>query len=97
MDERFARMGHGFRPVRLQPWKVWALAAVGGALSLAVAVAVAGLFLILVPILLLGGLAAKLLLGWGRHDQRQPDQAGPPGVIEGHYEVIAVERERRRT
>ena len=88
MDERFLRGGFPFRVVRLQPWKVWALAAVGGALALAVMVAVAGLFLILVPVLLIGGLVAKLLLGTG--GRQPPRRAGGVEVIEGRYEVVDV-------
>ena len=62
MDERFPR-GFDMRLVRLQPWKVWALAAVGGAVALAFMIALAGLLLILVPVFLIAGLVAKLLLG----------------------------------
>lgn len=96
MDERFRR-GFDVRMIRLQPWKVWTLAAVGGALALAVTVAVAGLFLLLVPILLVGGLVAKLLLGTGNSRSRPPRAPSPPGVIEGHYEVVEVRRDRPRT
>jgi hypothetical protein len=93
MDERLSRGDFPFRVVRLQPWKVWALAAVGGALALAVMVAVAGLFLILVPVVLIGGLVAKLLLGGT--GGRQPPRRSATGaeVIEGRYEVVDVRRE----
>jgi hypothetical protein len=92
-QERFGRGGFEFRMVRLQPWKVWALAAVGGALALAVMVAMAGLFLILVPVLLVGGLVARLLLGSPRARPPAPrDPAARPDVIEGRYEVVDVRR-----
>jgi hypothetical protein len=98
MDERFRRAGFDIRMVRLQPWKVWLLVAVGGALALTLAIAVAGLMLILVPLFLLGGLVAKLLLGGGDGGQRRPGTARqtPPGVVEGRYEVLQVSPERER-
>src|ERR671913_57367 len=99
MDERFRRAGFDIRMVRLQPWKVWLLVAVGGALALTLAIAVAGLMLILAPLFLLGGLVAKLLLGGGGGGgQRRPGAArqAPPGVVEGRYEVLEVSPERER-
>jgi hypothetical protein len=96
MDERFRRAGFDTRLIRLQPWKVWALAAVGGALALAVTVAMAGLFLILLPILLVAGFAARLLLGSGKARPAPRQQPGRPDVIEGHYEVVEVRRENVR-
>lgn len=90
MDERFQR-GFGIRMIRLQPWKVWTLAAVGGAVTLAVIVALAGMALILVPVLLVSGLVAKLVLGTGA--RRPKPAAGRPDVIEGRYEVVEVRRD----
>jgi hypothetical protein len=97
MNERFPR-GFDPRVVRLQPWKVWALAAVGGAVALALMVAVAGVLLVVVPVILLAGLVAKLLLGTGRPrtpgTPNEPRPPGRPGVIEGRYEVVEVRRDR---
>jgi hypothetical protein len=90
MDERFQR-GFDIRMVRLQPWKVWALAVVGGAVILAVIVALAGMALILVPVLLVSGLVAKLVLGTSA--RRPKPTAGSPDVIEGRYEVVEVRRD----
>jgi hypothetical protein len=92
MDERFQR-GFDIRMVRLQPWKVWTLAVVGGAVTLAVIVALAGMALILVPILLVSGLVAKLVLGTSA--RRPKPTAGRPEVIEGRYEVVEVRRDSR--
>ena len=94
MHERFQRPGVDFRMVRLQPWKLWLLAAVGGTVVLALAVTVAGLFLILFPIVLLAGLITRLLLRGSKGRRPQPKPNGQPGVIEGHYEVIEVETGR---
>ncbi len=93
MDERFPR-GFDARIVRLQPWKVWALAAVGGAVALAVMVAVAGVMLVVVPVLLLAGLVAKLVLGFGARRPARPAASGRPEMIEGRYEVLEVRRDR---
>ena len=90
MDDRFARPGIQFRAVRLQPWKVWALAAVGGLVAVAVIAALAGLFLILVPVFLVAGLAARLLLGMRSQPARPRRQPGAPDVIEGRYEIVGV-------
>jgi hypothetical protein len=93
MHERFARSGFDVRMFRLQPWKVWALAAVGAVLAVTVVVAMAGLLLILVPALLVGGLVARLLLGSGPKRAAPPPRPGRPEVLEGRYEVIEVRRE----
>jgi hypothetical protein len=92
MNDRFPRGAFDVRMVRLQPWKVWLLVAMGGALALAVTVAVAGAMLILVPLFLLAGLVAKLLLGGGRSRPPEP-RAGRPDLIEGRYEVLDVSRQ----
>ena len=64
----------------------------------ALAVAVAGLFLILVPLFLVGGLVARFLLrGSAEPMPRQP--SGRPDVIEGRYEVVELregDEHRRR-
>ena len=93
MSQQFKRVGFDVRMVRLQPWKLWLLVAVGGALTLALAVAMAGLFLILVPLFLVGGLVARLLLRGGTTPAAgRPSEA--PDVIEGRYEVLDPPRER---
>lgn len=97
MNERFPR-GFDPRMVRLQPWKVWALAAIGGAVAIALMVAVAGVLLIVVPVILIAGLVAKLLLGSSlRRASKAPGEPRPPGrpgTIEGRYEVVEVRRDR---
>ncbi|MFO1074306.1 MAG: hypothetical protein U1E17_16810 [Geminicoccaceae bacterium] len=90
MDKRFARNGFEFRSFGLQPWKVWALAIVGGAVLVTAMVALAGLMLVLVPVVLLAGLAARLLLGSGRGPMAARRAPQRPDVIEGRYEVVEV-------
>ena len=92
MNDRFLRGGFDVRMVRLPPWKVWLLVATGGALALALTLAVAGAMLILVPLFLLAGFVAKLLLGGGR-SRPQATRTGRPDLIEGRYEVLDVSRE----
>ena len=94
MDNASRRGGFEMRMVRLQPWKIWLLAAVGAGVALALTVAVAGLFLILVPVVLIGGFVAKLVLGSALKPATRANSAGPE-VIEGHYQVIEVERRQR--
>ncbi|MEK0083629.1 hypothetical protein [Benzoatithermus flavus] len=94
MHERFRRGSFDVRMVRLQPWKVWALAAVGAVFVLTVLIAMASLLVILVPVALVGGLVAKLLLGTSTR-RPAPAPRGRPDVIEGRYEVIEVHREPR--
>ena len=89
MDKRFAR-GFEFRSFGVQPWKVWALAIVGGVLAVTVMAALAGLMLILVPVFLVAGLAARLLLGQGRRRAATRPDMARPDVIEGRYEVVEV-------
>lgn len=95
MNQQFRRVGYDARLIRLQPWKLWLLAAMGGALALTLAVVVAGMFLILVPLLVLGGFVARLLLrGSAAPASRRP--SGTPDVIEGRYEVLDPPRDRTR-
>ena len=95
MEERLRSGGIDMRVVRLQPWKVWLLVAVGAGLAVTLTLLVAGMFLILVPLFLIGGLVAKLVLGGSRAPAAKP-RAGRPDVIEGHYEVVNVDRQPSR-
>ena len=95
MEERLRSGGIGVRVVRLQPWKIWLLVAVGAGLAVTLTLLVAGMFLILVPLFLIGGLVAKLVLGTSRVPAAKPP-AGRPDVIEGHYEVLNVDRHPSR-
>lgn len=94
MHERFRRGSFDVRMVRLQPWKAWALAATGAVFVLTVLIAMASFLVILLPVALVGGLVAKLLLGTGTR-RPSPPSRGQPEVIEGRYEVIEVHREPR--
>lgn len=94
MDEASRRGGLEMRMVRLQPWKLWLLMAIGAGIALALTVAVAGLFLILVPVILIGGFVAKLVLGSAVRPTANAGRTGPE-VIEGQYQVVEVERHRR--
>lgn len=99
MDERFQRAGIDFRLVRLPRWKLWLLAGLGGTIVLVLALTVAGLFLILFPLVLIAGFVARLVLGGGRRvrprpDHQRPPQQNQPEVLEGHYEVVEVRQGR---
>ena len=85
MDPYTRRVGFDVRTFRLQPWKVWALAATGALLAIAVAIAMAGLLLVLVPALVIAGLVGRLILG---RSARKSRPTGRPSVIDGQYEVI---------
>ncbi|MGD9510262.1 MAG: hypothetical protein AB7I59_01585 [Geminicoccaceae bacterium] len=87
MNPHTRRAGFDVRTFRLQPWKVWALAATGAALAITLAIAMAGLLLILVPVLLIAGLVGRLILGRSARPVR-PGPARDASVIEGQYEVI---------
>ena len=94
MDGASRRGGLEMRMVRLQPWKLWLLTAIGAGVALALTVAVAGLFLILVPVVLIGGFVAKLVLGSALRPAANAGRRGPE-VIEGQYQVVEVERQQR--
>lgn len=91
MEERLRIGGLDARVVRLQPWKIWLLVAVGAGLAVTLTVVVAGMFLILVPLFVLGGLVAKLVLG-GIRPTPPKERQGRAEVIEGRYEVLDVDR-----
>ena len=94
MDNASLRCGFEMRMVRLQPWKIWLLTAIGAGVALTLTAAVAGLFLILVPVVLIGGFVAKLVLGSALKPATRANGAGPE-VIEGRYQVMEVERRQR--
>ena len=95
MDPFTRRIGFEVRTFRLQPWKLWLLVATGIALAVTLAVAMAGLLLILVPAVLVSGLVARLLLGSGAAPTPRK-QEGPP-VLEGRYEVVEPTARRRES
>ena len=95
MDAYSRRIGFDMRTIRLQPWKIWALAIVGVALTVTLAIAMAGLLLILVPALLIAGFVGRLILGRGARSV-PPRPAPGASVIEGQYEVIEGPQRRWR-
>ena len=95
MDPFTRRIGFEVRTFRLQPWKLWLLVATGIALAVTLAIAMAGLLLILVPAVLISGLVARLLLGSGA--ARTPRKHEGPPVLEGRYEVVEPTARRRES
>jgi hypothetical protein len=74
---------------RFPRWKVTALAVLGIALGVMLALVAASLFIIIVPILLVGGLLARFIAGIGRPSPASaPDQAADGVVIDGDYRII---------
>ena len=94
MDPFTGRMRLDARVIRLTPWKLWTLVAVGGGITVALAIAVAGLLLILIPVLLGAGLIGRFLLGRPPTPPTRPRHAGD--VIDGEYEVLPATTERDR-
>ena len=66
-------------------WRVALAVAIALAVALALAVLVSGLFLIVLPVVLVGAIAARFL---GRRVAPRPDSE----VIEAEYEVIEDDR-----
>ena len=71
------------RAGRVPFWRVAIVLIVACALALALALLVSGLFLVLLPVIVVGGLALRFM---GRHGTDAP-RAGPQ-TIEAEYEVI---------
>jgi hypothetical protein len=73
------------RAGRVPFWRVAVAAAIAVAVALALALLVSGLFLILLPVIVVGAIAARLL---GRRVARAPRAE----FIEAEYEVIEEQR-----
>ena len=78
------------RAGRVPFWRVAVAAAIAVAVALALALLVSGLFLILLPVIVVGAIAARLL---GRRVAPRPASE----VIEAEYEVIEESRDGDRT
>ena len=81
--------GFNLRLAPLPTWRTYLLALVGGTIAITLAVTAAGLFLVLLPVVLVAGVVDRMLLGW----QQKPGQPICRGaVFEGRYEVVEVKR-----
>ncbi|HVV93579.1 MAG TPA: hypothetical protein VHD15_09190 [Hyphomicrobiales bacterium] len=79
-DLRFSRLG-------IAPWKLVLAAAVVAALAITALLIATGIFLVVIPILAVAGLASRLFAG-----REPPRRDGPPGagpLIEGDYRVLS--------
>jgi hypothetical protein len=83
--------------VRALSWRtILTLAVVGAILAavlLATLVAAAGLFVLLLPVFVIGGLLGRFFV---KREARRP-QRPHDGVIEGHYEIVATETDYRES
>lgn len=89
MRRTHAREIFMLRVGRVPFWRIAIVLAVAFVLALALAVLVSGLFLILLPVILIGAIAARFM---GRRVARTDRD-----VIEGEYEVIAEDLADDRT
>lgn len=91
MVGRDPRFGAGFRVVRLPRWQVWLVAAVALALTVTLAIVAAGVFLLVLPVVLIAGVGYHLWTKW-----RGQRPAGRPGdmIIDADYSIISREDER---
>jgi hypothetical protein len=70
-------------------WKIAALGVLGVALGVMLALLMAGLFIVLIPVLLIGGIAARFLMGPARHKQPPaPPGASEATIIDGDYKIV---------
>jgi hypothetical protein len=81
--------GMRVRYLGIAPWKLWLAAAGLAALAIAVLTIATGIFLVVVPVVLLAGFAARLFAGHARPPvaPRGPGRGGP--LIEGEYTVVS--------
>jgi hypothetical protein len=92
--ETFRRGGTGSAGlVHLLSWRGILALAIGGALVIATLVAAAGLFVLLLPLFLIIGFVGRFMLGRKPKEPAARPEHRP--VLEGHYEIVEPEEERR--
>jgi hypothetical protein len=85
------RFGPQMRIVRLSRWQLWLAAAVGLALVVTLAIVAAGVFLVVLPVVVVAGLGYHLWMKW--RGQRPEGRAGDM-VIDAEYSIVRRENER---
>ncbi|KZE28387.1 hypothetical protein AVW15_06160 [Chelatococcus daeguensis] len=85
------RFGPQMRIVRLSRWQLWLAAAVGLALVVTLAIVAAGVFLVVLPVVVVAGLGYHLWMKW--RGQRPGGRAGDM-VIDAEYSIVRREDER---
>ena len=83
--------GMRVRYLGIAPWKLWLAAAGLVALAIAVLTIATGIFLVVVPLLLLAGFAARLFAGRAVPRPPAPQHGRRDGgtLIEGEYTVVS--------
>ncbi len=98
MDFRY-RDGSGIRTINVPQWAIAILAALAFALGLSVVVLGFGLFLLIVPLLIIAGIIARWRLRrMLREAERRASEGGGPGgsgAIEVEYRVVEERTETR--
>ena len=89
MDQRFAYRAFQVRPGAPGSWQGWLALALGGAAVAALLLVFGLVFLLLVPVFAIAGVAGRWWLG-RKLRQAAEAQRRQSGVIEGQYEVIDV-------
>lgn len=98
MNRQFQFRGFQGRGVQLGGWRAIVAMALAGALGVALLLTLGLLLLVLVPVFLVLGFAARWWLGRELKKQmaRRPAPSSPGAVaLEGDYEVVEVERVMR--
>lgn len=85
------RFGPQIQILRLSRWQLWLAAAVGLALVVTLAIVAAGVFLVVLPVVVVAGLGYHLWMKW-----RGPRPAGRADdmVIDAEYTIVHREEER---
>lgn len=81
--------GMRMRYFGIAPWKLWLAAAGLAALAIAVLTIATGIFLVVVPIMLVAGFAARLFAGSARRPAAPRRSARDGQLIEGEYTVVS--------
>jgi len=82
--------------IRLKSWQFWLAVAIALTLIFTLAIVAASAFLIVLPIVVIVGLAYRLAdrLGWRKRPEPRRPQS--PDVIDGDYVVLSEDRSERR-
>ena len=96
-NETMADFNSSIRTIRIPSWALALMGVFGALLGFAILMLGAGLLLVIVPVIVIGGLIARWRLNKRmRQAYEQSRRDGEPQVIEGEFKVLNERKGRRR-
>lgn len=90
-------LNSSIRTIRIPSWALALIGVFGAVLGFAILMLGAGLLLVVVPVIIIGGLIARWRLNKQmREAYEQSRRDGEPQVIDGEFKVLSERKGRRR-